>query len=403
MMNASQDELGVVELASKLIKIPSVTGEEGRLGTFLAGWLAEAGLQVQTDEVAPGRWNVLAILPSVGARDAQQLGLLFHAHMDTVPAYAMSAPFSGRVEGGYIWGRGAVDQKGGLAAAAAALAALARQGQSPKVPVGLVAVVDEESEHRGSMALAQSGLRAKRAIVTEPSGLKVVVGCKGTVPLRVRVYGRAAHGCRPWLGVNAIEKAMHVAQTMLDQRFPEVELPGLPVVRGTINLGQVQGGVAYNIVPASCELWFDRRTVPGESQAEVLAATRSLIAELSAKDPTLQAEVELARPDWDWEPIARRGLRPTLVPPGSGLPEWVSRHHTRTVGFAPERYFTNGYNEMDFLVNDMAIPTVQYGPGDSGLCHTDEERLDVSHLVTCARVYLSLAEDAASASGNAAQ
>ena len=103
-----------------------MNGEEGRLGTFLAGWLADAGLQVQTEEVAPGRWNVLAIQPPAGPEDGQELGLLFHAHMDTVPAHGMNDPFSGRVEDGYIWGRGAVDQKGGLAAAVAALAALAR-------------------------------------------------------------------------------------------------------------------------------------------------------------------------------------------------------------------------------------------------------------------------------------
>jgi succinyl-diaminopimelate desuccinylase len=400
--NAVQDELGVIELASKLIKIPSVNGEEGRLGTFLAGWLAEAGLQVQTEEVAPGRWNVLAIQRPAGPGDGQELGLLFHAHMDTVPAHGMNHPFSGHVEDGYIWGRGAVDQKGGLAAAVAALVALARRGRAPAVPVGLIAVVDEESEHRGSVALAQSGLRAKQAIVTEPSGLRVVVGCKGTVPLRVRVRGKAAHGCRPWLGVNAIEKAMQVARSMLAQRFPEVELPGLSRARGSINLGVLQGGAAYNIVPDRCELWFDRRTVPGESQAEVLAEVRALIDELAVQDPSLQAEVEIARPDWDWDPIASRGLKPTLVPPDSGLPEWVAEHHTRIVGIEPERYFTDGYNEMDFLVNDMAIPTVQYGPGDSSLCHTDEERLDVSQLVTCARVYLSLLEDAASASSNVA-
>jgi len=394
-MKPAQDELGVIELASRLVAIPSVTGDEGKLAMFLAGWLREAGLTVQTPEVAPGRRNVLAILPSEGTKNAKELGLLFHAHMDTVPAHAMEDPFSGRVDNGYIWGRGSVDQKGGLAAAATALAAYARRGKAPRVPVGLVAVVDEESEHRGSMALAQSGLRARRAIVTEPSGLRVVVGCKGTVPFRVRVFGKAAHGCRPWLGVSAVERGMQVARSILAQEYPEVELPRMPPARGSINLGVIQGGTAYNIVPDQCELWFDRRTVPGESQEQVLAQIRALIGDLKTEDPTLRAEVEIARPDWNWEPIASRGLKPTLVPADSGLPEWVSAHHTRVVGRVPERYFTDGYNEMDFLVNDMDIPTVQYGPGDSGLCHSNEERLDVLELVACVRVYLSLIEDTA--------
>ena len=391
-MESVQDELGVVELTSKLVSIPSVTGDEGRLAMFLSGWLREAGLTVQTTEVAPGRRNVLAILPSRDSEDGGELGLLFHGHMDTVPAHAMEDPFSGRVQEGYLWGRGSVDQKGGLAAAAAALAAVARSGHPPSASVGLAAVIDEESEHRGSMALAESGLRARRAIITEPSGLKVVVGCKGTVPFRVRVFGKAAHGCRPWLGVSAVEKGMQVARSILAQQYPEVDLPGLPPTRGSVSLGVMQGGTAYNIVPDRCELWFDRRIVPGESQSEVLAAIRDLLEELAADDPALHAEVEIARPDWNWEPIAARGLKPTLVPPDSGLLEWVSSHHALILGRAPERYFTDGYTEADFLVNDMNIPAVQYGPGDSRLCHTNEERIEIGQLITCARVYLSMIE-----------
>jgi len=393
-MTIPSDEFSVIELASKLVTIPSVTGDEGRLGTFLAAWLAAAGLQVQTMEVAPGRRNVLAVLPALGSDQPAALQLLFHGHLDTTPAHGMKDPFSGQVADGYIWGRGSVDQKGGLAAAAAALAFFAQRSSGPHPAVGLIAVVDEESEHRGSMHLAQSGLRASRAIITEPSGLRVVIGCKGTVPLRVHVHGRAAHGCRPWLGVNAVEKAIKVAQALMSQSFREVPVPGLPPVRGSINLGVMNGGVAYNIVPDTCELWFDRRTVPGESQPEVLAHAQALLDRLSAQDPELQAEVEIARPDWHWEPVARRGLKPTMVPPGSPLPAWLSMHHAHIVGSPPDRYFTDGYNEMDFLINDMGIATVQYGPGDSRLCHTDEERLEVEQLLTCTRVFLGLIQDA---------
>jgi succinyl-diaminopimelate desuccinylase len=223
----------------------------------------------------------------------------------------------------------------------------------------------------------------------------LVIGCKGTVPLRVCVHGKAAHGARPWLGTNAIEKAMIVAQKILNLEFPEVTLPGLPKARGTINLGVVQGGVAYNIVPDRCELWFDRRTVPGESQTEVLARIQGILDQSAAQDAALRVEVEIARPDWRWEPIAKRGLNATLLPADSGLADWADGHHARIVGSAPERYFTDGYNEMDFLVNDMAIPAVQYGPGDSSLCHTDDERLDIEQLLTCTRVYLSMVEDIA--------
>jgi succinyl-diaminopimelate desuccinylase len=391
-MTAVADAFGVIHLASQLVAIPSVNGHEAGLAAFLADYLRAAGLQVAITEVMPGRPNVLALL-GCGAEDEEELGLLFHAHTDTVAAHGMKEPFSGRLEDGYLWGRGSVDQKGGLAAAAAALAAFARQGKAANVPIGLAAVVDEESEHRGSMALAQSSVRAKWAVVTEPSGLRVVVGCKGTVPLRVRVHGRAAHGCRPWLGVNAVEKGMKVAEAILAQDLPEIELPGLASVRGSINLGVFEGGMSYNIVPDRCELWFDRRTVPGESQSMVLAETRDLVATLAEQDSCLEAEVEIARPDWDWEPIARRGLNATVAPLEAGLQDWVSDHHARVTGSPPQYYFTDGYNEMDFLINDLGIPAVQYGPGDSGLCHTDEERLDVAQLVTCTEVFYSMIEE----------
>jgi acetylornithine deacetylase/succinyl-diaminopimelate desuccinylase-like protein len=195
--------------------------------------------------------------------------------------------------------------------------------------------------------------------------------------------------------VNAVQKALALAQKILELQAPQVDVPGLGTVGGTINLGVMQGGVAYNIVPDCCELWFDRRTVPGEDQDQVLAQVRAVIEDLAARDRELQAEVQIARPDWHWTAIAERGLKPTLVPSESGVVGWLATHHARVVGSAPEYYFTDGYNEMDFLINDMSIPTVQYGPGDSRLCHTDEERLAISDLLTCTEVYLSLIEDVA--------
>jgi len=392
-MRDERDEFGVVSLAQQLVAIPSVTGAEVGLVRFLADWLGHVGLHVQMQDAAPGRPNLLAVLPAPSASADEPLGLLFHAHTDTVPAYRQPQPFSGRVQDGYLWGRGSVDQKGGLAAAAAALAARARSGQALKAAIGLAAVIDEESEHRGSMALVQSGIRSRRAVVTEPSGLRVVVGCKGTVPYRLRVQGKAAHGSRPWLGVNAVEKAMRVAQALMALPCPEVQVPGLGTLRGSTNLGTIHGGVAYNIVPDQCEVCFDRRTVPGETQPAILAQVQAVLAEMSAQDPDLRAEVDIARPDWNWAPIAERGLNATLVPLGSGLPEWVGEHHARVTGQPPQYAFTDGYNEMDFLVNDLGIPTLQYGPGDSRLCHTDEEKLDLGQLLACTRVYFQLIQD----------
>ncbi|HIQ04214.1 MAG TPA: M20 family peptidase [Anaerolineae bacterium] len=381
----------VVAFAQAIIRQPSVTRQEGALSHFLACCLKEFGLQVELQEVASERYNVLAVLPG----DDPALGLLFHAHIDTVPFGAMTDPLSAEVRDGHIWGRGSVDQKGGLAAAVMALAAIARSGRRLKSGLGLALVVDEESEHRGSMALVERGLAARQAVVTEPSGLRLVIGCKGTLPFQIRVRGKAAHGARPWLGVNAIHQAMRVVAALEELDYPECTIPGYGPVRGSLNLGVIQGGRAYNIVPDECRLWFDRRTVPGEDPATVLGQVQAVLNRLSGASPPVESELNVARPDWNWEPIRERGLRPALTPAHAPLRQMVARHHASVVGSPVEIYFTDGYNEMDFLINDLGIPTVQYGPGDSRLCHTDEERLSIAQLVDATQVYVRLALEAA--------
>lgn len=389
----------VVAFTQAIIRQSSVTGEEGALGRFLAEALDGFGLQVELVEVARERYNVWAVLPG----DEPDLGFLFHSHMDTVPFAAMSSPLSAEISDDHIWGRGSVDQKGGVAACVMAVAAIARAGVRPRRSLALALVVDEESEHRGSMALVQQMVRSEngngsrcQAVVTEPSSLRLVVGCKGTTPFQIRVVGRAAHGSRPWLGVNAVHGAMQVATALEGLEYPEHTVPGYGPVRGSLNLGVIQGGRAYNIVPDECVLWYDRRTVPGESQEVVLGAVQAILDELAEREPPVKGTLSVARPDWNWEPIRERGLWPAVTPEGAPIRGIVTRQHEAVTGNTPQVYFTDGYNEMDFLVNDLGIPTVQYGPGDSTLCHTDEERLSISQLLDATRVYVGIALEAAS-------
>jgi succinyl-diaminopimelate desuccinylase len=198
------------------------------------------------------------------------------------------------------------------------------------------------------------------------------------------------------LGVNAVHGAMQVATALEGLEYPEHTVPGYGPVRGSLNLGVIQGGRAYNIVPDECVLWYDRRTVPGESQEVVLGAVQAILDELAEREPPVKGTLSVARPDWNWEPIRERGLWPAVTPEGAPIRGIVTRQHEAVTGNTPQVYFTDGYNEMDFLVNDLGIPTVQYGPGDSTLCHTDEERLSISQLLDATRVYVGIALEAAS-------
>ncbi len=384
---ACLDDQEIVEVARRFVQIPSVTGEEGAAAAFIAEICEQAGLQVSVRDVHNGRPNVLAVWPG----KSEAIGLLLHGHTDTVPFLTMRDPTSGEIAKGYIWGRGSVDQKGGLAAAVMAVLALARSGAQLAKGVAVAAVIDEESEHRGSMALVDEGLRAECAIITEPSDLRLLVAHKGTAPIRIHFTGVLAHGSNPWVGVNAISMASRTVVALQELELKAVELPGIGTMRASFNVGLIQGGTAYNNVADSCTLWLDRRMVPGETQAMALAEVREVLSRLAADDPTFKAEAEIARPDWKWERIRERGLNPSRVSLDSPLVQAVAAAHQAVTGTAVDVGYTHGYNDGDFLTNDLGIPSVNYGPGESFRSHTVEEQLRIDHLLTATRVYLRTA------------
>jgi acetylornithine deacetylase/succinyl-diaminopimelate desuccinylase-like protein len=197
------------------------------------------------------------------------------------------------------------------------------------------------------------------------------------------------------LGVNAVHQAFRVVQALEDLDFATYDVPNVGTVQGSLNLGAIEGGRAYNIVPDECLLWFDRRFVPEEDRHTVLDGVQAILDRLAREDPAVESWLRVARPDWDWEPIEERGLLPAVNPSGARIQDIVMRHHQAVLGSPPELYFTDGYSEMDFLINDLGIPTVQYGPGDGGLCHTDEEALSIPQLLKATQVYLGVALEAA--------
>jgi acetylornithine deacetylase len=197
----------VAELTRQLITVNSINPDlvpggagEAEIAAFVAAWARDRGLRVQVVEPAPGRPSVLVTAKGTGGGRT----LVLNAHMDTVGVAGMADPFGGRVEGGRLYGRGAVDMKGSLAACMAAAAALAGRGLAGDVV--LAAVADEENASIGARAVAPLLAGADAAIVTEPCGGGVCIAHKGFVWLRVTVTGRAAHGSRPEEGVDAIAK-----------------------------------------------------------------------------------------------------------------------------------------------------------------------------------------------------
>jgi len=386
------DDDEVVRFTQGFVRINSVNpnlepgSSERGAAEYLARAFQAAGLRSSTPEVAPDRPNFYGVLPGA----SETIGLGFFGHIDTVALTGMENPFSAEIVDGRIWGRGSSDQKGGVAAAALAMMALARLGIKLKKSVALWGVADEESEHRGAHHIMNSGWKAEACISTEPCDRTLVLGHKGTTPLKITFKGLAAHAMNPRNGISAIEKAAKTVLELDRMVFQKFMVPELGEEHmGTINFGVIRGGSAYNNVADMCELYLDRRTVYGETQERVLQEVQDLLARLEKEDPQFKATVEVDRPDWHWGPVKERGLLPVYTTSSEPVAQAVLKAYSYlNGGEVMKMVYVGGYTDMDFFVNSMKIPTVNFGPGEEPLCHTVWEALHVGQLKEAVRIYL---------------
>lgn len=383
----------VCKILSEIVSVDSTFGREGDCGRVIEKICKEHGLNVEIMPVNGDRFNVMITLGADSYKE-QKLGLMLHGHYDTVPVLDMQEPFVTKIQDNKMWGRGIVDQKSGLVASICAAIAIKRSGKQLKKPLCVAAIVDEESEHRGSYTLVRSGVDSEYAIVTEPTNTRTCeFGCKGTSPVRITVKGLTAHASNPWIGINAIQKSMPILDGLFKMEFPEVDIGELGKLQGTLCVSKMDAGTAYNNVPGEAVIWMDRRTVPGENTALALAQVNAVIDEAKKQDPELKATAEVARPDWHWQPIRERGLNPTHMDTNCDLYHILQRAATKSGLPLLEKKYSNGYNEMDFLINDLDIPTLVYGPGDGQMAHSPREEVDIDEVCNVAEVYCNMIEE----------
>jgi acetylornithine deacetylase len=357
-----RDEL--VALTSALVAIDSVNpalveggAGEGEAAAFVARWARDAGLDVAVLEATPGRPSVVVRARGTGGGRT----LVLCGHLDTVGVAGMVAPFTACVNGDRLAGRGAYDMKGGVAAALLACRALAAEGLAGDVVVA--AVADEEHASAGVReVLERAAVRADAAIVVEPTELAVAVAHKGFVWSEIEVLGRAAHGSRPHLGVDAIVKAGPVLAALgeLDAALAGRTHPLLG--RGSVHASTIAGGEELSSYPARCVIGVERRTLPGESAASVEAELDGLLGRCRAADPELSA--------------GRRTLmvrEPFAIDPGAELVGVVAE----AAGGA-QIGGVSYWADSAFLAA-AGIPTVVFGPAGAG-AHATEEWVSIDAL-----------------------
>jgi acetylornithine deacetylase len=366
------------ELTSRLVAIDSVNpalvpggAGEAEIARFVAGWARSAGLEADVLEATPGRPSV--VVRARGAGGGRTLMLC--AHLDTVGVAGMTDPHLPRLEGDRLHGRGAYDMKAGLASALLACRELAAAGLAGDVVVA--AVADEEHASLGVQEVL-GAVAADAAIVTEPTELELIVAHKGFVWAEIEITGRAAHGSRPQLGVDAIVRAGPILTALgeLDRNLGERTHP--LVGRGSVHASLIEGGAEMSSYPGRCVLGLERRTLPGETVAAVEAEVDALIAAARAVHPELVAE--------------RRTLlvrEPFEVPPGAEVVETVRASAAEVLGSPPALAGAPYWADAAFIAA-AGIPTVMFGASGEG-AHAVEEWVSVDDSVAVTRTLIAAA------------
>jgi acetylornithine deacetylase len=356
----------VAELAADLVRIDSVNPDliaggagEAEIAGFVAEWLAQAGVDVDVVEPVAGRPSVIGTARGRGGGRS----LLLNAHLDTVGTDAMEAPFDARTEHGRLYGRGSYDMKGALAAAMLATAAALARGYGGDVV--LTAVADEELGSIGTEAVLER-LHADAAIVCEPTELRVAVAHRGFAGFEIETHGVAAHGSRPDLGVDAIARMGHVLVALeeLDSQLQAGRRHPL-IGPASLHASLIEGGQELSSYPARCLLSGERRTLPGETVADVEAELRRAAGEADVRVFVAREPFELDEESVLVQTVAAAAGTDGVV----GLPFWTDAA----------------------LVAAAGIPTLLFGPAGEG-AHAAVEWVDVESLERCREVYEAVAE-----------
>jgi acetylornithine deacetylase len=371
----------VVSLAADLVAIPSVNpslspagaGEQA-IATYLAEHMRRAGLDVEQPEALPGRPNVVAVM--TGASPGPTV--LFCGHTDTVGTDGMDAPFDPVVRDGRLYGRGAQDMKGGLAAMVHAATTAARDGRVRRGRLVVAAVVDEEYASAGADAIAPAW-RADAVVIPEPTDLQVGVAHRGFSAAEIVMHGRAAHGSRPADGRDAILRMGRVlARLEARDRWLQAQPPQPFVGTGSLHASVIEGGGELSSYPARCRLQYERRTLPGEVHTIAADDLAALVAGLAAEDPELTADVRLllARPAYAIDPghpVVARLLAACAASGVASAPCGVS-------------FWTDAA-----VLGPACGPAVLFGPGGEGL-HSPTEYVRTDHVVQCRDALLRFVE-----------
>lgn len=393
-MNPVVTNSEILELLSRLIRTASENppGDVSSCAMIVAQMLEKEGIPFRLMESQPGVTNLVANLKGGLGEAGQGKTLLFNGHLDTVPAgdgWSVD-PFGAEIKDGYIYGRGATDMKGGLAASLMALIGLKRRGCPFEGEIIFTAVGDEENHSQlGTKWLLARGLTADMAICCEPTNLDICLGNRGLLMVDVVVKGKSSHGGRPNLGKNAVSLAVKIINGLesLDLEGGRNPLFKDPV--GSLSVVGIHGGDRINVIPDRCVLYLDRRLMPGEKSEEAIDQIEQAITTATGIVPDKTkdngSEIVISPEVWH-EPFWMDQSQPFV--------KQCVAVYRRFFGASPVFEGKSAGTDASHLVSLGRIPTIVFGPGDYRQSHTVDEKLELAQLEKAVGFYTGLVETA---------
>ncbi|MGA2461715.1 MAG: M20 family metallopeptidase [Candidatus Bathyarchaeia archaeon] len=380
----------VISLTQQLIRIPShrnCEGQEKQIAEFIADALETIGAEVSLQRVVNDRFNVIGKIS--GEADGHSLTLT--GHLDTVPAGNMEIePFAGTIRDGKIYGRGASDMKGALAAMICALRAVKESHVHLKGDLVFVGAIGEETTSEGTTYLVRNGPKTDFAINGEPTNMDLAVAHKGSVLIQITASGKAAHCDTPWLGINAVEKMSKIVQTIADRVPNELKqkthkYTGPP----TINIAYISGGEwPYTVVPDECKIVIITGLLPEEKRESIPLLYERIIKELQTHDRELCAKVDII----PIETIPEGYNLSFEIPESSPIVKSLKHCAMRVLGTGPKLVGVPYWCDASIL-SYAGVQTIIFGPGNIGVAHSSVEYVPVKDLINSSRVYALSALD----------
>jgi acetylornithine deacetylase len=337
--------------------VPEAQAYEHRVSGYLEDFFHGLGVRCERQSVAPLRENVVAFSALPGARRTWVL----EAHQDTVPTDHMTIePFAARIADGRIYGRGACDIKGGMAAMLAAFARLVREKPAGAANVVMACTVDEEFTFLGVRRLVQQGLTAAGAIVAEPTQLNIVYAHKGVARLHLSTHGRSCHSSSPEQGVNAIYR-MGRLLVAIEQYAERLRASRSDPLLGppTLSVGRIEGGTSVNTVPEQCRIEIDRRIIPGEDPEQVSEQLNRFLREEAGIDFPYTCDV----PWMSKTALTPLGSEELVQRLGQAIDRVRGSHQVMAVPYGTDAS----------TIAEAGVPAVVFGPGDIARAHTCDE------------------------------